>query len=152
MTCPHCASIATTDRPDRTELGYRRFCCHDCKRGFNERTGTLFNRLQYPTDVVSLVVLWRFRYKFGVSADRVHGFERFIVQNFIAFLRTRRVESPHPSVTAGGDHMRRHLPRFLVTLTLGFLVAALGAAAQPTGKTARVGYLDLREGSCDNTP
>jgi putative transposase len=63
MTCPHCASSATTDRPDRTELGYRRLCCRDCTRIFNERTGTLFNRLQYPTDVVSLVILWRFRYK-----------------------------------------------------------------------------------------
>ena len=66
MTCPHCASSATTDRPDRTELGYRRFRCRDCKRTFNERTGTLFNRLQYPTDVVSLVVLWRFRYKLSL--------------------------------------------------------------------------------------
>ena len=30
---------------------------------FNERTGTCFNHLQYPTDVVCLVVLWRVRYK-----------------------------------------------------------------------------------------
>jgi putative transposase len=66
MTCPHCASTATTDRPDRTELGYRRFRCRDCKRVFNERTGTLFNRLQYPTDLVSLVVLWRFRYNLSL--------------------------------------------------------------------------------------
>jgi putative transposase len=66
MTCPHCASTATTDRPDRTELGYRRFRCRDCKRVFNERTGMLFNRLQYPTDIVSLVVLWRFRYKLSL--------------------------------------------------------------------------------------
>jgi putative transposase len=33
---------------------------------FNERTRTLFNRLQYPTDIVSLVVLWRFRYKLSL--------------------------------------------------------------------------------------
>jgi putative transposase len=66
MTCPHCESTATTEHPDRTELGYRRFRCRDCRRGFNERTGTPFNRLQYPTDVVCLVVLWRFRYKLSV--------------------------------------------------------------------------------------
>src|SRR5918992_3085529 len=66
MTCPHGASTAITDRPDRTELGYRRFRCRDCKRVFNERTGTLFNRLQYPTDLVSLVVLWRFRDKLSL--------------------------------------------------------------------------------------
>jgi putative transposase len=62
MTCPHCESTATTERSDRTALGYRRFRCRDCSRVFNERTGTLFNRLQYPTDVVCLVVFWRFRY------------------------------------------------------------------------------------------
>jgi putative transposase len=66
MPCPHCQSTATTERPDCTELGYRRFRCRNCKRVFNERTGTPFNRLQYPTDVVSLVVLWRFRYKLSL--------------------------------------------------------------------------------------
>jgi putative transposase len=66
MTCPHCESTATTERPERTELGYRRFRCRACQRGFNERTGTPFNRLQYPTDVVCLVVLWRFRYKLSL--------------------------------------------------------------------------------------
>jgi putative transposase len=66
MTCPHCALSAAIDRPDRTELGYRHFRCRDCKRVFNERTGTPFNRLQYPTDIVSLVVLWRYRYKLSL--------------------------------------------------------------------------------------
>jgi putative transposase len=66
MTCPHCASTATTERPDRTALGYRRFRCRSCNRGFNERTGTPFNHLQYPTDVICLVVLWRFRYKLSL--------------------------------------------------------------------------------------
>jgi putative transposase len=66
MPCPHCQSTATIGRPDRTELGYRRFRCRTCKRGFNERTGTPYNRLQYPTDVVCLVVLWRFRYKLSL--------------------------------------------------------------------------------------
>jgi putative transposase len=66
MTCRHCGSDTTTERADRTALGYRRFRCQDCQRGFNERTGTPFNRLQYPTDVVCLVVLWRFRYKLSL--------------------------------------------------------------------------------------
>jgi putative transposase len=66
MTCPHCESTATTERADRTELGYHRFRCRGCGRVFNERTGTPFNRLQYPTDVVCLVVLWRFRYKLSL--------------------------------------------------------------------------------------
>jgi putative transposase len=66
MTCPHCESAATAERSDRTELGYRRFRCRACQRSFNERTGTPCNRLQYPTDVVSLVVLWRVRYKLSL--------------------------------------------------------------------------------------
>jgi transposase-like protein len=32
----------------------------------NERTGTSFNFLEYPTDIVLLVVLWRLRYKLSL--------------------------------------------------------------------------------------
>lgn len=42
MTCPYCESTATTERPERTELGYHRFRCRDCQREFNELTGTPF--------------------------------------------------------------------------------------------------------------
>jgi len=38
-------------------LGYRVFRCRTCQNRFNERTGTAFNHLQFPTDVVLLVVL-----------------------------------------------------------------------------------------------
>ncbi len=65
MTCPHCESTATTRRTCRTALGYRRFNCRSCRRRFNERTGSGFNELQYPTDIVLLAVLWRLRYKLG---------------------------------------------------------------------------------------
>jgi putative transposase len=66
MRCPYCQSTSTTERPTQTALGYRRFRCRECQRGFNERTGTPFNRLQYPTDVICLVGLWRFRYKLSL--------------------------------------------------------------------------------------
>jgi putative transposase len=66
MTCPHGKSTANTERHDRTVLGYRRFRCPACRRGFHERTGTLFNDLECPTDVVCLVVFWRFRYKLSL--------------------------------------------------------------------------------------
>ena len=65
MACSDCASTATTRRKGRTALGYRRFRCQACRRRFNERTGTPFNDLQYPTDIVLLAVLWRLRYKLG---------------------------------------------------------------------------------------
>jgi len=67
MRCPHCESADTVERPERTELGYRRVRCRTCKRECNERTGTHVNHLQYPTDVVCLVVLWRVRYKLSLG-------------------------------------------------------------------------------------
>ena len=63
MACPHCSSSETSRRRRRTSLGYRTFACHACRRVFNERTGTPFNDLQHPTDIVLLTVLWRLRYK-----------------------------------------------------------------------------------------
>src|SRR5258708_8465012 len=66
MTCPHCASSVTKEQKKKTLLGYRMFRCSACQRIFNERTGTPFNYLEYPTDIVLLVVLWRLRYKFSL--------------------------------------------------------------------------------------
>lgn len=66
MICPHCASATTKEVMKRTALGYRSFRCQVCHRTFNERTGTPFNYLEYPTDIVMLVVLWRLRYKLSL--------------------------------------------------------------------------------------
>ncbi len=66
MPCPHCATATTDERTKRTTLGYRTYRCHACRRSFNERTGTPFNYLEYPTDLVLLVVLWRLRYKLSL--------------------------------------------------------------------------------------
>lgn len=62
MSCPHCESANTRLLTTNTELGYRQFYCRLCCRKYNERTGTAFNFLEYPTDLVMLVVLWRLRY------------------------------------------------------------------------------------------
>ena len=66
MPCPHCASPTTTRQPKTTALGYQTFRCAACRRSFNERTSTPFNFLEYPTDIVLLVVLWRLRYKLSL--------------------------------------------------------------------------------------
>jgi putative transposase len=63
VSCPHCAAPTTVEQPRRTALGYRTFRCGRCRRICNERTGSPYNHLQYPTDLVLLVVLWRLRYK-----------------------------------------------------------------------------------------
>jgi transposase-like protein len=66
MNCPHCTSLTTKEQRKKTLPGYRTFRCSSCQRIFNERTGTLFNYLEYPTDIVLLVVLWRLRYKLSL--------------------------------------------------------------------------------------
>ncbi len=66
MACPHCAATTTTKLPKRTHLGYHAFRCSTCRRQFNERTNSPFNYLEFPTDIVLLVVLWRVRYKLSL--------------------------------------------------------------------------------------
>ncbi len=89
MTCPRCGSDQTGRHRRRTSLGYLTFACHACRSVFNQRTGTPFNDLQYPTDLVLLAVLWRLRYKlsfrdvaemllergFEVTHETVRGWE-----------------------------------------------------------------------------
>src|ERR671921_768511 len=66
MRCIGCGSAAVTERPERTTQGYRRFRCRSCGKQSNERTGTVLNRAQYPSDVVALVVLWRLRHQLSL--------------------------------------------------------------------------------------
>ncbi len=47
--------------------GYRTVRCSACQRQFNVRTSTSYNYLEFPPDIVLLVVLWRVRYKLCLS-------------------------------------------------------------------------------------
>jgi hypothetical protein len=66
MRCIGCGSTAVSERTERTAHGYRRFRCRACGKQFNERSESLLNRTQYPSDVIALVVLWRLRYKLSL--------------------------------------------------------------------------------------
>ena len=66
MTCPHCQSADTQKLAGATDLGYSRFRCHRCGRRFNERTGTPFNHLEFPTDIVFQVVVFRLLFKLSL--------------------------------------------------------------------------------------
>lgn len=66
MTCPNCASTTTSERPTRTQLGYGTFRCLRCRCTFNERSGTPFNYLTFPSDIILQVILWRLRYKLSL--------------------------------------------------------------------------------------
>lgn len=63
MDCVTCGSSAVAERPERTARGYRRFRCRECGKQYNERSGSLLNDTQHPSDVIALVVLWRLRYR-----------------------------------------------------------------------------------------
>ena len=67
MPCTYCASPTTARRHTTPTFGDQTFRCAACWRSFNERTGTPFNLLEYPTDLVLLVVLWRLRYKLNMG-------------------------------------------------------------------------------------
>src|SRR5829696_8179858 len=66
MVCPHCQSPRLRNLNRRTELGYAVFRCGGCRRKCKERTGTPFNYLELPTDIVFEVVLCRLRYKLSL--------------------------------------------------------------------------------------
>src|SRR3954471_7279765 len=99
-----CGSEAVTERPERTAQGYRRFRCRACGKQFNERSDTLLNRAQYPSDVIALVVLWRLRYKLSVpglpemfavrgivfSNEAVREWEAKLTPALAEYLRRRR--------------------------------------------------------------
>src|SRR5258708_18790396 len=70
MTCPHCQSREISKRNGTTDLGYELLRCDTCCRKFNKRTGTPFNHLEFPTDIVFQVVLCRLRYKLSLSSQR----------------------------------------------------------------------------------
>jgi putative transposase len=66
MMCPHCQSRQIRSLNRTTDLGYAVFLCAGCRRKSNERTGTPFNYLEFPTDIVFEIVLCRLRYKLSL--------------------------------------------------------------------------------------
>jgi transposase-like protein len=69
MNCPHCESHRTHQLNPTTRLGYKKYACQDCSKQYNERTGTKFNFITYPTTIVILVV--QYYYLFKVSLEDV---------------------------------------------------------------------------------
>ena len=105
MDCAACGSAAVTERPECTARGYRRFRCRDCGKGFNERSGTLLNRAQYPSDVIALVVLWRLRYRLTLR-DLA---EMFLIRGIVfSHEAVRDWEAKLAPELADGLRRRRH--------------------------------------------
>jgi len=66
MNGPSCQSAQTRALAKTTDLGYAVYRCRGCRRCFNERTGTPFNFLEMPTDIVFQVVLFRLLFKLSL--------------------------------------------------------------------------------------
>jgi transposase-like protein len=104
MNCPYCAATTIKERAKKTKLGYNTFFCTHCRCTFNERTGTPFNSLEFPTDIVLLAVVWRLRYKlslrdiaemflsrgFVFSHEAIRGWETRFAPLITEHLRTKR--------------------------------------------------------------
>ena len=58
MRCIECDAADVSERLERTTQGYRRFRCRACGKQFNERSGGILNRAQYPSDVIALVIFF----------------------------------------------------------------------------------------------
>ena len=69
MKCPKCKLAKYTLLKAKTNLGYNQFRCKNCRKQYNERSGTPLNHLIFPTEVVMLTVHYYFRFK--VSLDDV---------------------------------------------------------------------------------
>jgi transposase-like protein len=63
MDCPHCQSNNVWLCKGKTDLGYQQYRCRLCGKQYNERTGTLFNFIQYPTEIVMLAVYYYYRFR-----------------------------------------------------------------------------------------
>jgi putative transposase len=63
MHYPHCHSEDTRVRSRTTNLGYPLHFCRSCQRTSNERTGTSFNHIEVPTDIIFQVLYCRLRFK-----------------------------------------------------------------------------------------
>src|ERR1700722_19943684 len=111
MRYPAYGSTAISERPERTAQGYRLYRCGNCGKQFNERSVGLLNRVQYPSDVIALVGLWRLRYKlslrdlaemfltrgFTFSYEAVRDWEAKLTPSLAENLRWRRKGRIGPS-------------------------------------------------------
>ena len=122
MPCPHCQSPRTQEQSKHTSLGYRTFRCAACARRFNVRTGTPFNDLSVPTDIVLLVVLRRLRYPlslrhlaemfldrgFAFSHETVRTWEALVAPLLTEQVRTRRKGKAGPKWHADEIYIKVH--------------------------------------------
>ena len=113
--CPKCKSTEVSLLKQRTTLGYQRFRCKIYRGTFNERSDTVFNFPEQPTDLVLMVVRCRLRY--GLS-----------LRNLSEMMLARGFELTHEAVRSWEE---RYAP--LITQHL---------RRRPSGRRGKSWYVD----------
>ncbi len=104
MDFPHHQSPRVSPLQRKTSLGYDMFRCKRCRPTFNERTSSLFNFIEVPTDIIFQVLLCRVRYKlsyrdvaeffllrdFQFTHETVRDWEERFLPHFTEQIRTKR--------------------------------------------------------------
>lgn len=104
MDCPHCNSTQFSQLQRKTNFGYEMFRCKNCRRTYNERSKTIFNFVEVPTDIIFQVLLSRVRYKlsyrdvaelfllrgFEFTHETVRDWEERFLPYFTEKIRTKR--------------------------------------------------------------
>jgi len=122
MICPHCQSPRIRNLNRTTDLGYALFRCRDCGRKSNERTGTPFNFLELPTDIVFEIVLCRLRYQLSLRNLAEHEAVREWEERFAPLL---------------AEHMRRKRKGSRAIDREGNLVDSMLSATRDMGAAQR---------------
>ena len=132
MICPHCQSPRIRNLNRTTDLGYALFRCRDCGRKSNERTGTPFNFLELPTDIVFEIVLCRLRYKLSLR----NLAEMFLLRGFeFTHEAVREWEERFAPLLA--EHMRRKRKGSRAIDREGNLVDSMLSATRDMGAAQR---------------
>ena len=63
MNRPCCGFASVTERPEVTARGHWRFRCRTREPQFNERSTDVLNQTCLPSDIITLVVFYRLRYR-----------------------------------------------------------------------------------------
>ena len=66
MKCTSCNSSNVLQRKAVTKQGLAQYQCRCCGQYFNERSSTAYNHTQHPTDIITMVVFFYYRYKLSL--------------------------------------------------------------------------------------
>ncbi len=66
MKCISCQSSNILRRKVLTKQGLAQYQCRHCGQYFNERSSTPYNHTQYPTDIVTMIIFFYYRYKLSL--------------------------------------------------------------------------------------